>query len=189
MTTRLCDDPQLAYLGVGDELPVDTARALAGGYLLLREPEPDDDRPPAPVDCPACGYAYNWAEVVVTDGVITSIRAVDLNQAALARAHFIVHDARDIAADLAGVRATLDLDSNQVEQSLRERLPTEGGWRLGTRQVAYRPSRCGPCPSWPGCPPDPGSLSVGYWSRRLRRSSEAALSSSACRTSWWVCCS
>ena len=40
-----------------------------------------------------------------------------------------------------------------------------------------------------GMPPDPGSLSVGYWSRRLRRSSAAALSSSACRTSWWVCCS
>src|SRR5690349_15432879 len=121
MTTRLRDDSQLAYLGVGDDLPVDTARALAGGYLLLREPEPDDDRPPAPVDLPACGYAYNWAEVVVTDGVITSIRAVDLNQAALARADFIVDDARDIAADLAGVRSTLDRDSNQVVQGLRER--------------------------------------------------------------------
>lgn len=131
MTTRLRDDPQLAYLGVGDELPGDTARALAGGYLLLHEPAPG-----GPIvllhrwTCPACGYAYNWAEVVVTGGVITSIRAVDLNQAALARAHFIVDDARDIAADLAGVRSSLDLDSDQVVQILRERVPTDGGWRL-----------------------------------------------------------
>jgi hypothetical protein len=51
-------------------------------------------------------------------------------QAALARAHFIVDDARDIAADLAGVRPSLDLDDDQVVQILREWLPTEGGWRL-----------------------------------------------------------
>src|SRR5262245_42470937 len=131
MTTRLRDDPQLANLGVGDELPVDTARALASGYLLVREPAPDE-----PVillhqwTCPACGYAYNWAEVVIEDGVIASIQTIELNQAAFARAHYIVDDVREIAADLAGVRSSLNLGDDEVIRILRERLPTEGGWRL-----------------------------------------------------------
>lgn len=131
MTTRLRDDPQLAYLGVGDELPVDTARARASGYIVVHEPTPGK-----PVvllhqwTCPACGYPYNFAEVVVEGGVITAIRAVELNQAALARSHFVVDDVREIVADLAGVRSSLDLGDDDVIRILRERLPTEGGWRL-----------------------------------------------------------
>jgi hypothetical protein len=131
MTTRLRDDPQLAYLGVGDELPVDTARALNSGYLLVHEPAP---REPIVLlhqwTCPVCGYPYHWAEVVVSDGVITNIRDVKLNRNALARAHFVVDDVREIAADLAGVRSSLDLGDDQVVQILRERLPGNGGWRL-----------------------------------------------------------
>ena len=38
MTTRLRDEPGLAFLGVGDMLPVDTERALKADYLLVREP-------------------------------------------------------------------------------------------------------------------------------------------------------
>ena len=106
MTTLLRDDPQLAYLGVGDELPVDTARARASGYLVVRQPTPGE-----PVvllhqwTCPTCGYPYNWAEVVATDGIITDIRSVALNQATLTRAHFVVDEIRDVAADLAGIRS------------------------------------------------------------------------------------
>lgn len=131
MTTRLRDHPELAYLGVGDELPVDTARARASGYLVVREPAPD-----TPVVllhqwiCPVCGYPYNWAEVVVVDGVITDIRAVPLNQDTLARAHLVVDDLREIAADLAGVRSSLEIDDDRTLEILRERLPAEGGWRL-----------------------------------------------------------
>jgi hypothetical protein len=115
MTTRLRDDPQLAYLGVGD--------------LLLHEPTPGE-----PVvllhqwECPACGDAYRWAEVVVDGGIITSIRAVDLNQDAVARAHYIVDDVREVAADLAGVRSSLDLADDEVVRILGERLPVDGGW-------------------------------------------------------------
>lgn len=130
MTTRLRDDPQLAYLGVGDALPVDTARALRGGYLLRHEPAPGE-----PVvllhrwECPACGDAYNWAEVVVDGGVITSIRAVDLNRGAVARAHYVVDDLREVAADLAGVRSSIDLADDEVVRILGERLPAGGGWK------------------------------------------------------------
>ena len=131
MTTRLRDDPQLAYLGVGAELPVDTARALTSGYLLLNEPATGE-----PVvllhqwTCPATGYAYHWAEVVVTAGVITDIRAVDLNQTTLTRANYVVDDIRDVATDLAGARSPLALTDDQVVQVLREKLPADGGWRL-----------------------------------------------------------
>lgn len=130
MTTRLRDDPRLAYLGAGDELPVDTPRALRAGYLPLHEPEPG-----APVvllhqwTCPACGNMYNWAEVVVSDGVITSIQAVDLNRGAVTRAHYIVDDVREIAADLAGVRSWLDVSDDEVVRILTEKLPVDGGWR------------------------------------------------------------
>jgi hypothetical protein len=131
MTIRLRDDPQLAYLGVGDELPVDTARARASGYLVVREPAPGE-----PVvllhqwTCPVCGYPYNWAEVVVSGGVITDIRVVMLNQDTLGRAHFVVDDVRDIAADLAGVRSSLEIDDARVIQILHEQLPAAGGWQL-----------------------------------------------------------
>lgn len=131
MTTRLRDDPQLAYLGVGDELPVDTARARATGYLVVREPAPDERVVLLHQwTCPVCGYPYNWAEVVVADGVITDIRAVKLNRDTLARAQFVVDDVQDIAADLAGVRSSLEIDDDRVIQILRERLPAEGGWQL-----------------------------------------------------------
>lgn len=129
MTTRLRDDPQLAYLGVGDALPVDTARALRSGYLLGHEPAPGE-----PVvllhqwTCPACGDAYNWAEVVVDGGVITAIRAVDLNRGAVARAHYLVDDLREVAADLAGVRSALDLADDEAVRILAERLPATGRW-------------------------------------------------------------
>lgn len=131
MTTALRDDPQLAFLGVGDALPADTAHAVAAGYLVLHEPAPDE-----PVvllhryTCRACGYAYNWAEVVVTGSTITAIRAVDLNQQSAAGAHFGVDDLRAIAADLAGVRSYVDLTDDEVRQILRERLPSTGGWHL-----------------------------------------------------------
>ena len=131
MTTRLRDDPQLAYLGVGDALPVDTPNVLRSGYVLLHEPAPGE-----PVillhrwTCPACGYPYNWAEVVVDGGVIAAIRAVELNRDTVARAHFAVDDVREIAADLAGRRSPLGLSDDEAVRILRATLPERGGWRL-----------------------------------------------------------
>jgi hypothetical protein len=68
--------------------------------------------------------------VTVTEGVISSIRSTNLNQAALARAHYVADDVGDVAADLAGVTSSLELDDDAVVQALVEGLPAEGGWQL-----------------------------------------------------------
>jgi hypothetical protein len=122
MTTRLRDEPNLAFLGVGDRLPVTKQRALECGYLLVREPA----EPAVLVHmwaCASCGYDRNWAEVVVRDGVIQEIEAVDLDQETLARAHFIVDDARDLAVALAGVPSSLGVADDEVVRILRDKLP------------------------------------------------------------------
>lgn len=133
MTTRLRDDPQLAFLGVGDSLPVDPRRAAASGYLRTR---PSADGEPVLLlhqwSCPTCGYAYNWAELTVRDGVIESIVETPLTSAAFTRAHYVVDDLREVAADLAGVRSSLDLDDEAAVRVLHDHLPADRGWQPDT---------------------------------------------------------
>ncbi|MEV4320155.1 hypothetical protein [Actinocrispum sp. NPDC049592] len=89
MTTRLRDTPNLAYLGVGDKLPVTTQRALDNGYELLRAPQ--DGEPTIllqPWACASCGATDNWAEVVIEQDVIEAIDEVVLDADTLARANF-----------------------------------------------------------------------------------------------------
>jgi uncharacterized protein YlaI len=132
MTTRLRDEPELAFLGVGDKLPVDTERALKADYLLVREPAPGETVVLLHLwTCPSCGGAWNWAEVAVRDGVIESVHEVLLNQETLARVNFVVEDVRDVAADLAGSSSPLSLDDEGVVAVLRERLPVGRGWTPG----------------------------------------------------------
>jgi hypothetical protein len=89
MTTRLRDEANLAFLTVGDSLPVTTERALDRGYIQLRAPRPGE-----PISllqtwtCTSCGSTANWAEVVVEDDVIEVIEEVALDEETLARAHF-----------------------------------------------------------------------------------------------------
>jgi hypothetical protein len=91
MTTRLRELPNLAYLGVGDKLPVTTQRALDNGYELLRTPQPDEPTILLHTwTCMSCGAAANWAEVVIEEDVIEAIDEVTLNPETLARAHFKV---------------------------------------------------------------------------------------------------
>ena len=130
MTTRLRDNPQLAFLGVGDALPIDTSTVPSAGYLLLRQPKP---REPTTLlqqwECPTCSYAYNWAAVTIRDGIIAAIEPVELNRSTLALANYIDDDVKEVAADLAGVRSYLDLDDDTAVALLKDLLPTSGGWR------------------------------------------------------------
>src|SRR3954452_24046281 len=88
MTTRLRAEPNLAYLTVGDPLPVTAERAVAAGYVQRRLPGPDE---PVvllhPWACVSCGVRANWAEVVIEEDVIEAIDETELDEEALARAH------------------------------------------------------------------------------------------------------
>lgn len=89
MTTRLRAEPNLAYLTVGDHLPVIPEQAIARGYVQLRLPEPDEPTILLHTwTCTSCGAAGNWAEVVVEDDVIEAIDEAVLDQDTVARAHF-----------------------------------------------------------------------------------------------------
>lgn len=124
MTTRLRDEPALAYLGVGDRLEVDTERARQSGYLVLREPRPGE-----PIVllqtwvCPSDGTPFLWARVVIRGGIITEIRETQLDGATIAGAHFIVDDAKWVAAELAGVRTPLDLTDDEAAAVLKAKIP------------------------------------------------------------------
>jgi len=89
MTTRLRAEPNLAYLTIGDSLPVTPELAVAAGYVQLRLPGPHE---PVvllhPWACVACGTGANWAEVVVEEDVIEAIDEAVLDDETLARAHF-----------------------------------------------------------------------------------------------------
>jgi hypothetical protein len=123
MTTSLRDEPALAYLGVGDELSVDPERARNSSYLVLREPSGGEDVVLLHTwSCPACATAFLWARVVVRQGVIASIDATTLDAAAVAGAHYVVDDAKWVAAELAGAASPLDLSDDEAARILREQL-------------------------------------------------------------------
>jgi hypothetical protein len=93
MTTRLRDEPNLAYLTVGDTLPVTPERAIGSGYTQLRLPQADEPTILLhPWACVSCGSTANWAEVVVEDDVIEEIESVVLDEETLARAHYQMID-------------------------------------------------------------------------------------------------
>jgi rubredoxin len=93
MQTKIRDQPKLEDLRVGDVVPMD---GVSGCYQRIKAPEEDE-----PVrllecwECPSCGTARNWAEIVIHKGIITSIEAVPLDRAHLERSHFVSDDAID----------------------------------------------------------------------------------------------
>ena len=103
MVTYIRDEPQLACLQPGDALHVPVENMQFRGYLTIRKPAPGE-----PIhllqtwDCPKCGKSHQWAEVVVTDGVITSIEQVELTADVLGRGHYIDEEARATAATAIG---------------------------------------------------------------------------------------
>lgn len=100
--TRLRDDPEGAYLGVGDalELPSDIG---ACEYEVLREPTAGE---PVHIGevwcCPSCGAGQRWAEVVIAEGRIRSLRAVDLVEA-LPRLHAVCFDVVYLVQEATGL--------------------------------------------------------------------------------------
>src|SRR6266852_4032714 len=109
MATYIRDNPDLERLGIGSPLKLDPLRIAENnydGYLTVKVPRTDEEiRILHPWDCPYCG-AYNWAEIVVRNGIIESISAVPLNRETLERSHLISNEAEFIAASLANVSSS-----------------------------------------------------------------------------------
>ena len=71
--------------------------------------------------CPACGTSFHWARVIVRDGVIARIEPIELD-AAISTAHYIVDDAKWIAAELVGKTSPVQLTDDEAVEILRTRL-------------------------------------------------------------------
>jgi rubredoxin len=123
MTTKLRPEPELAFLGIGDRLDFDARNAAAGGYIVLAEPDQGEEVVLLHTwTCPTCGTAFQWARIVVRDGVIAEIDPIALDHQAIDRANYIVDDAKLVAAELDG-RSPLELSDADAARALRDRLP------------------------------------------------------------------
>lgn len=93
----------MADLRVGDPVPLSAPSVAADdvfGYQRIQAP--GDEEPIRLLDrweCPTCGAGNNWAEVVIHNGVITSIEAVPFDRAHFERSHLVSEDAIDIVQE------------------------------------------------------------------------------------------
>jgi hypothetical protein len=120
MTTKIRDEPELAWLGVGSALKIDPASEPDAGYYLVQPP--GDTIRILPIwACPTCESYPHWAEIVVRDGRIESIKAVPLDRETLERIHFIDEDVLGVAAALVD-RDSIDVARNEDVVSLLRQL-------------------------------------------------------------------
>jgi hypothetical protein len=120
MQTKIRDERERAWLGVGSALEIDPATVPDRCYFPVQPPG-DTIRILQIWSCPNCRFYPNWAEIVVRDGRIESITAVPLDRETLERIHFIDEDVDGVAAMLAG-RDTLDVARNEDVVSLLRQL-------------------------------------------------------------------
>lgn len=120
MQTKIRDDPERAWLGVGSALEIDPATVPDAGYYLVQPPG-DTIRIIETWACPTCDFYPNWAEIVVHGGRIESITTVPLDRETLDRVHFVTEDVYDVAADLAG-RKYPDIARGEIVPILRQLL-------------------------------------------------------------------
>lgn len=100
MQTKIREKPQMVELRVGDPVPLSAPSVAADdvfGYRRIQAPA--NEEPIRLLDrweCPTCGAGNNWAEVVIHNGVITSIEAVPFDRAHFEHSHLVSEDAIDI---------------------------------------------------------------------------------------------
>lgn len=93
MQTKIRDEPKMAELGVGSSLEITLEKAVLACYLPVQPmPLEGEVRLLDTWECPYCSSPFNWAEIVVSKGLITSVLAVPLNRETLERVHFISDD-------------------------------------------------------------------------------------------------
>ena len=103
MQTKLRDDADLAYLGVGARVDASARNLHESDYLELRSPGTGECRILQAWECAFCGKPRNWAVIVIRDGAVREVSVVEMGRAALASAHYIHEDdGRGLAAQLTG---------------------------------------------------------------------------------------
>ena len=131
IVTHIRRDPQLENLRVGDRIEMDP-RPEDCGYFALHAPAPGE--PVHLLDawgCKSCGYWPNWAEIVIDHGVITSIEAVELDEATIERVHYATDDAMTDIQERTGLSytqlrnrpRTAPASAEALQLSQRGRLP------------------------------------------------------------------
>lgn len=120
MQTKIRDEPELAWLGVGSALELDPVTVPDGDYYPVQPPG-DTIRILQSWSCPGCGFYPNWAEIVLRDGRIESITAVPLNRETLERIHFIDEEVLGVAAALVD-RDSIDVARNEDVVALLRQL-------------------------------------------------------------------
>lgn len=87
--TVIRDTPDMSYLQVGDSLLVDQDRANSAGYITLKVPQFGEDIYLLDIwDCPN-GHGYNWAAIIIGEGIIKEIKAVPKTSEIINKTHFV----------------------------------------------------------------------------------------------------
>lgn len=117
--TKIRDDAQLAYLGVGAVVDASARNMERSDYIELKAHSGGDLRILQTWECPFCSTPFNWAEIVIRDGVIRKVSSVPMSAKTLAGAHYIHEfDAGILAAQTTG-RPSEDLGRQELLDVIR----------------------------------------------------------------------
>ncbi len=120
--TYIRDEPDLTHLGVGYPVEINTESMEDKHYLTIKLPQPGEKIRILDIwECSTCNHPFNWAEIVVLDGIINRIMAVSLNREVFEQANFISKECVSVVSDLTD-RAFRDLIGADLVHLLREQL-------------------------------------------------------------------
>ena len=97
MATKIRGNPQLEYIGIGKKFQIDfnnLKKAMnESGYTTIRLPQPAEDIKILQTwECPSRDEPFNWAEIVISDGIVKSISAIQLNLEKVEQSNFVMSD-------------------------------------------------------------------------------------------------
>jgi hypothetical protein len=119
MQTKIRDDAELAYLGVGAIVDAGARNLRDSDYLELRPPVGGECRILQTWDCAFCAAPSNWAQIVIRDGEIREVLSVAMNREILASANYIdEYDGLVLAAEMTG-RPSSELGGPALLDALR----------------------------------------------------------------------
>jgi hypothetical protein len=118
--TKIRDDAQCAYLGVGARVDDSPRNLRLSDYLELRPPGDGERRILKNWACAFCGTPWNWVMIVIRGGEILEVAAVPMNSKTLKAAHYIDElDASMLAAEKTG-RPSLEFHGQVLLDALRD---------------------------------------------------------------------